>query len=115
MLIRLAEDLIFREVETIQIVLHPTQCKGEEAGGEVCRDTNSLITGAVGVVLQHNANTGISTESIRLLFALCVHVRVILNGGRLELVRELTELFVGHVDRDLVLNAVIFHFQSSSQ
>lgn len=40
--------------------------------------------------------------------------RVVLDRCRLELVRKLAELLVGHVDRDLVLNAIIFHFQVSS-
>lgn len=39
---------------------------------------------------------------------------IVLDRCRLELVRKLAELLVGHVDRDLVLNAIIFHFQVSS-
>ena len=114
MLVRLTEDLILCEIEAIQIVLHSTENEGEESRGEIRCDTDSLVAGAVGVVLQHNANAGVSTDTIRLLLALGMHMSIVLDRCRLELVRKLAELLVGHVDRDLVLNAIIFHFQVSS-
>ena len=114
MLVRLTEDLIFREVEAIQIVLHSAENEGEKSRGEIRCDTDSLVASTVGVILQHNANAGVSTDTIRLLLALGMHMSIVLDRRRFELVRKLAEFLVGHVDRDLVLNAIIFHFQVSS-
>ena len=114
MLVRLTEDLILREVEAIQIVLHSAENEGEKSRGEIRCDTNGLVASTVGVILQHNTNARVGTDTIRLLLALGMHMSIVLDRCRLELVRKLAELLIGHVDRDLVLNAIIFHFQVSS-
>ena len=117
-LIGIAEDLLLSEIEPVQVILHPAQHEGEKAGRQIGRDSDGLIAFAVGVILQHDANAGVGPEPVRLLLALSVHVCVVLNRCRLELVRELTQFLIGHVDCDLILNTVVFHldiphFQSS--
>ena len=109
MLVRFPEDLLFVEVELIQVILHPTECEGEKAGRQVGGNANGLIAFALGIVLEHDTDARVGTEAIRQFLTLRMHMGVVLNRRGLQLVRKLAEFLVRHVDCDLILNTILFH------
>lgn len=107
--IRFAENLFLVKFEGVNAKGCAAECIGKELRREIGSYTDGVAAGAAGVVLENDSNARTVAGSVGLLFSLRVDVRIELNRRNLQLVIELAKLFVGHIQRNLILNSLRFH------